>query len=186
MVNAVEKVRLKLLRATSQLNTDNVPYAVVGGNAVMAWVSTVDEDAVRTTKDVDILLRREDLPRAVASLAKIGFTYRKLAGIDMFLDGPSDRPRSAVHVVFANEKVKEHETIVNPDVSDSVFAPEGFYLLSLEKLVQIKLTAFRDKDRTHLRDMIELGMIDQSWLDKYQPDIAKNLQFLFDNPQTNN
>lgn len=187
MVRAVEQVRLKLLRVTSQLNSDNIPYAVVDGNAVMAWVSTVDDEAVRNTKDVNIMLRREDLQHAIESLGKIGFIYRKMIGIDMFLEGPSDRARTAVHVVFANERVKEHETVLNPDVSDAVCAPdEGFYVLSLEKLVQIKLTAFRDKERTHLRDFIELGMIDTSWLSKYPAELSKNLQFLFDNPQTNN
>lgn len=184
MVNAVEKVRQKLLRATSQLNADQIPYAVVGGNAVMAWVSTVDAEAVRSTKDVDILLRRDDLQHAIASLDKIGFYHRFVAGVDMFLEGEKDSPRSAIHVVFANEKVKAHETVLNPDVTESKLTPEGFYVLTLEKLVQIKLTAFRDKDRTHLRDFIDLGMIDASWLSKYPPELAKNLQHLLDNPQS--
>lgn len=184
MVNAVEKVRQKLLRATFQLNADQIPYAVVGGNAVMAWVSTVDAEAVRSTKDVDILLRRDDLSHAIASLDKIGFHHRCVAGVDMFLEGEKDSPRSAIHVVFANEKVKAHETVLNPDVTESQLTPEGFYVLTLEKLVQIKLTAFRDKDRTHLRDFIDLGMIDASWLSKYPPELAKNLQYLLDNPQS--
>jgi hypothetical protein len=34
---------------------------VAGGNAVAAWVATVDPSAVRNTQDVDILLRRADL-----------------------------------------------------------------------------------------------------------------------------
>lgn len=184
MVNAVEKVRQKLLRVTSQLNADQIPYAVVGGNAVMAWVSTVDAEAVRSTKDVDILLRRDDLQHVIASLDKIGFYHRCVAGVDMFLEGEKDSPRSAIHVVFANEKVKAHETVLNPDVTESKLTPEGFYVLTLEKLVQIKLTAFRDKDRTHLRDFIDLGMIDASWLSKYPPELAKNLQQLLDNPQS--
>ena len=44
-----------------------VPYAVAGGNAVAAWVSRVDEAAVRNTQDVDILLRRSDLSAAIAA-----------------------------------------------------------------------------------------------------------------------
>ena len=102
----------------------------------------------------------------------------------MFLDGPTDRPRSAVHILFANEKVKTHETINNPDVTDVELTDEGFLVLSLEKLVQIKLTAFRDKDRTHLRDMIELEMIDPTWCSRFPPILAERLQELFDNPQT--
>ena len=54
MERAVEKVRQRLLRAASALEQAGVPYAVVGGNAVAAWVSRVDEAAVRNTQDVDI------------------------------------------------------------------------------------------------------------------------------------
>src|SRR5437667_12862301 len=75
MIQAVEKVRERTRRAVAALENARIPYAIAGGNAVGAWVSRVDEAAVR-----------------------------------------------------------------------------------------MKLTSFRDKDRTHLRDLIEVGLIDQSWL----------------------
>src|SRR6202051_4400363 len=62
MERAVGKVRERLLRATAALNQAGVPYAVVGGNAVASWVATVDEGAIRNTRDVDLLVRRSDLP----------------------------------------------------------------------------------------------------------------------------
>src|SRR5271157_6455837 len=49
MVRAVEKVRIRLLRAATALEQAKVPYAVVGGNAVAAWVARMDETAVRNT-----------------------------------------------------------------------------------------------------------------------------------------
>lgn len=55
MIGAVEKVRSRLLRAAAALEAAGVPYAVVDGNAVAAWVSRVDESAVRNTQDVDLL-----------------------------------------------------------------------------------------------------------------------------------
>ena len=64
MSNAVENVRRRLLRAAHALEDAHVPYAVAGGNAVAAWVSRVDEAAVRNTQDVDIVLRRADLAAA--------------------------------------------------------------------------------------------------------------------------
>jgi hypothetical protein len=67
MVRAVEKVRERLLRATSALENAGVPYAVVGGNAVASWISGVDEAAVRNTQDVDLLLRRSDLDAAATA-----------------------------------------------------------------------------------------------------------------------
>src|SRR6516225_5378478 len=88
MVRAVEKVRDRLLRAARALEEAKIPYAVIGGNAVAAWVAKVDEAAVRNTQDVDILLRRDDLEPAKAAFAKAGFVFRHVKGIDMFLDGP--------------------------------------------------------------------------------------------------
>jgi hypothetical protein len=180
MERAVEKVRERLHRATNKLNVDAIPYAVIGGNAVMAWVSRVDDSAIRNTRDVDLLINRSDLPRVIKSLEEVGFIYRKAA--DMFLDGKQGKPREAVHIVFANEKVKEHEIVLNPDLTDSEQSNEGYRIISLEKLVQIKLTAFRIKDRNHLMDMIELGMIDSSWCAKYPPLLAERLQDLIDHP----
>src|ERR1700722_10145385 len=50
---AAEKVKERLRRATRALDTAAVPYAVAGGNAVAEWVSRIDEDAIRNTRDVD-------------------------------------------------------------------------------------------------------------------------------------
>jgi Uncharacterised nucleotidyltransferase len=182
MVRAVEKVRDRLLRAAKALDAAGVPYAVVGGNAVAAWVSRVDEAAVRNTQDVDILLRREDLDRAIAAMSAAGFVYRHAASIDMFLDGPDAKARDAVHIVFAGEKVRREYFLPAPDVAESEHATE-FSVLSLGALVRMKLTSFRDKDRTHLRDMLDVGLIDASWVAKLPSELAARLQELIDNPE---
>jgi hypothetical protein len=183
MVRAVEKVRERLLRATSTLDAAGVPYAVAGGNAVAAWVSRVDEAAVRNTQDVDILLRREDLPAARQALEAAGFVYRHSSGIDMFLDGPKAKARDAVHVVFAREKVRSSYTSEAPDVSEA--EPTAvFRVLSLESLVRMKLTSFRRKDQVHLMDMIEVGLIDQTWLNRFPSELSGRLQELIDNPES--
>ena len=72
VVNAVEKVRQRLLKAAAALRAADVAYAVIGGNAVALWVSRVDEAAVRNTQDVDILIRREDFDAARAALERTG------------------------------------------------------------------------------------------------------------------
>src|SRR5690606_25790896 len=73
MVRAVEKVRQRLLRSTAVLEKAGVPYAVVGGYAVAAWMARVDIAAVRNTQDVDLLVWRNDFDRAKASLEAAGF-----------------------------------------------------------------------------------------------------------------
>ncbi|HMJ65189.1 MAG TPA: hypothetical protein VK615_07540 [Candidatus Binatia bacterium] len=182
MSRAVEKVRQRLQRAAAALEAGAVPYAVAGGNAVAAWVSRVDEAAVRNTRDVDILLRRHDLSAAVSAMSQAGFVHRHAAGVEMFLDGPSASARDAVHVVFAGEKVRPDYLVAAPDVTESE-ATDTFRLLSLEALVRMKLTSFRDRDRTHLRDLISVGLLDRSWCERVSPELAARLQNLFDNPE---
>ena len=182
MIRAVEKVRERLRRAVAALEAAGVPYALVGGNAVAAWVSRVDEAAVRNTQDVDILLRRADLPAAKAAMARSGFVYRQAASLDMFLDGPDAKARDAVHLVFAGEKVRSDAISASPDVTDSE-ATESFRLVTLEALVRMKLTSFRDKDRTHLRDLIDVGLIDASWCDRLPTVLADRLRGLLATPE---
>ena len=182
MVSAVERVRLRLLKATATLERAQIPYAVAGGNAVAAWVTTVDEAAVRNTRDVDILLRRNDLEIAKSAFQSEGFVYRHDAGMDIFLDSVDAKARGAVYILFAGEKVRPEELLSNPDVADSVQA-DSYRILSLEALVLIKLTAFRDKDRTHLRDLLDVSLIDETWLERLPPSLAERLKALIDTPR---
>jgi hypothetical protein len=178
---AVEKVKDRLRRVSAALDAAGVPYAVVGGNAVQMWVAQVDEAAVRNTRDVDIVLNRSDLDTAIKALETVGFVYRHAASVSMFLDGPDAKARDAVHVVFAGEKVR-------PEYSEPVPSVEEFELikdvrtLSLESLVRMKLTSNRRKDQMHLLDMLDVGLIDESWLSRYSPELQLRLQELLDNP----
>jgi len=178
---AVEKQRERLLRATRALGEAEVPYAVIGGTAVASWVSRIDEAAVRFTQDVDILLRREDLPAATTALEDAGFHYRHSAGVHMFLDGLDGKFREAVDVIFAGEKVREEYTQAAPAIDESEQTTD-FRVLTLESLVRMKLTSFRRKDQVHLLDMIEVCLIDASWTERLPPDLASRLQTLLDNP----
>jgi hypothetical protein len=179
---AVENVKDRLKRVTSALNAANVPYAVVGGNAVQHWVAQVDESVVRNTRDVDIILNRADIPRAIAALEPHGFLFRQAAGVSMFLDGPNAKARDAVYVVFAGEKVRETYTEPVPSLDEYVLMQEA-RTLTLEALVRMKLTSNRDKDRVHIRDMISIGLIDESWLPRYSPELQTRLKELLDDPE---
>jgi hypothetical protein len=181
MVRAVEKVRERLQRATAALEAARIPYAVIGGNAVAAWVSKVDPGAARNTVDVDLMVNRSDLEAVKSGLESAGFVHYELMDVHMFLDGPQGRPRDAVHLLFAGEKVRPQYTEAAPDLNVTE-RHEAFRVLGFESLVRMKLTSFRDKDRTHLRDMLDVGLLDQSWLKRLPPQLATRLQELLDNP----
>ena len=181
MIEAVEAVRERALRATGALRDAGIPYAVAGGNAVAAWVARVDRAAVRNTQDVDILVRRSDFAAVRQALERVGFFYQKVLGVECFIDGPHGSPRDAIHLLFANEKVREEYATPSADVSESEFADE-YNVLTLEALVRMKLNSFRDKDRMHLRDLISLELIDATWLSLLPPPHAARLQQLIDDP----
>jgi hypothetical protein len=182
MIQAVEKVRERLRRAALALDGAGIPYAVAGGNAIAAWVSRVDEAAVRNTQDVDILVRRSDFPATINALTEAGFVYRHVANMNRFLDGPAASPREAVHIIFDSEKVKRDYPEPAPSV-DEVEVTETFRLLALDALVRMKLTSFRDKDRTHLRDLIEVGLVNPTWLERLSPALAGRLKGILENPE---
>jgi len=184
MVLAVERVRDRLLRAAAALEAAGIPYAVAGGNAVAAWVATVDAAAVRNTQDVDVLLRRSDLEAAAKALEGAGFVRRHVAGLDVFFDGPDAKARDAVHVVLACEKVRPEHPTAAPDVAESARPGEGrICVVALEALVRMKLTSFRRKDQVHLLDLLEIGLIDAGWTSRFEPLLAARLQELIDSPE---
>ena len=182
MNRAVEKIQERLERTATVLEAAGIPYAIIGGNAVRAWVAQVDEAAVRTTRDVDILLRRADFPRAIEVMERAGFIYRHVKSIDMFLDGPGSKARDAVHVLFSGEKVRPDDLAPTPEVEESVEI-QKHRILQLESLVRMKLTAFRRKDQMHLIDMLDLELVDETWLQRLQPELAARLKQLLDDPE---
>lgn len=183
MVLAVERVRDRLLQTSSALESASIPYAVIGENAVAAWVATIDASAVRNTPDVDVLVRRADLDIVARALESAGFIRRHVAGIDLFLDGPDAKPRDAVRIVFANEKVRPDHALASPDVSEFEKLA-GFRVISLDALVRMELTSFRNINCMHLRDMLDVGLIDATWPVRLPSDLAARLQQLIDTPES--
>ena len=182
MERAVAKVRERLLRTTAVLNKAGIPYAVVGGNAVASWVSTVDEGAVRNTRDVDLLVRREDLPAITAALEQAGFVRAEVLDVPMFLDGPDAKPSESIHLLFAGEKVRPEHPLPSPHLA-AVDDPAGFRVLPLPSLVYMKLLSHRLKDQVHVRDLIGVGLIDRSWVARVPPVLAGRLREMLDTPE---
>ena len=186
MIGAVEKVRDRLNRAVTALESAGISYGVVGGNAVASWVSRIDEAAIRNTQDVDLIIPRDQLDRAKAAMAGAGFKYRHVKGIDMFLDGEGAKARDAVHVLFAGEKVRPDDLAPAAGISETELTQTDwsvpFRVVSLEALVRMKLTSHRLKDRVHLLDLIDVGLVDATWPARFPTELGARLQVLLDNP----
>ena len=187
MEQGIENVRNRLERAAAALRESGVPYAVIGGNAVAAWVSRVDSAAVRNTRDVDILLDRGNYEHALAAMERAGFLHRRVTSLgkpgsmDVFLDGPGTKVRDAVYVIWAGEKVVPDAIEASPELGETETAG-SFELIPLEDLVRMKLISFRDKDRMHLRDLASVDLIDATWPARYSGPLAERLQAILDDP----
>jgi hypothetical protein len=181
MIRAVEKIRERCDRTARALERAGIPYAVIGGNAVANWVASVDEGAVRTTRDVDVLIRRDDLDAAKAAMDAAGFDYAFTYGVHLFVERPDGKPSEGVHLLFAGERVKPSDPVPAPDLSESARGA-AFQVLALEALVRMKLVAFRLKDQVHLQDLTRLGLIDATWPQKYPDVLAERLRQILANP----
>jgi hypothetical protein len=182
MFRAVELVQERLNRACGALAAAQVPYAVIGGNAVAAWVATIDDGAVRNTRDVDLLLAEEDLDRATEALQAAGFIRDLVMDTIVFLDGPQGKPSQGLHILLAGRKVKPEYASPTPLVRQAVEINEK-RVVELEALVEMKLNSFRRKDQTHLLDMIQIGLLDATWPSRFPPSLAQRLQALLDDPE---
>lgn len=178
---AMNQITERMIRAATALEAAGVPYAVIGGNAVANWVSRVDDALVRFTKDVDLLMRVEDLDAAEAALAPVGFHRRKTLGITAFHDGTGGKFADAIHIIFAGQKVRPQYLLPAPDV-DERERGNDYYVLTLDALVRMKLTSNRDHDRTHIRDLIAAGLIDVSWIARVPAELVERMQYCLDTP----
>ncbi|MEZ6116348.1 MAG: hypothetical protein R3C28_07225 [Pirellulaceae bacterium] len=177
----MDRVERRLKKTIAVLDETKLDYAIVGGNAVRIWIAQVDPGAVRATNDVDVLIRTEDLEEVKRAMQKHGFHYRHAAGLDMFLEEENGSVRNAVQILLANQTVRKDDFEPNPDVEPTEYG-DGVRTLPLERLVRMKLNSFRLKDRVHLLDMIEVGIVDESWILKFPEPLNQRLKSLLENP----
>ncbi len=159
-VMAVDRVERLLRTVTAALDAAGVGYAVVGGNAVAAWVARADPSATRSTKDVDLLVSRASLAKADATMASLGLRNSRREPVMHYAQPREPSKRAGVHLVWADELIRPSYTCPSPTVDESVRDPQGFRVLDLPALVRMKLTSFRDIDRVHVADLIDVGLVD--------------------------
>lgn len=181
MVSAVERVRGRLRRSTQFLAQAAIPYAVVGDNAVSAWIASVDESAVRNTQKVELLVRTCDIVRVKDALTVAGYAHRNVTGIDLFADDATVHDRHSVRIVFASEKVQSVDLYATPDVDESEQL-SNMRVLSLGPLVRMQLSMFRLNECVNLRDLIDVELVGPIWLERLPPELAARLQALLDDP----
>lgn len=155
-----------LHKITDTLTAEGIPHELIGGLAVFVHVEEADPTHSSLTRDVDLMVRREDLERIKEAAAKKGFRFRHTAGVDMLLYGEADSARNAVRLVFDDNFAPEKKRILGEEV----------LVIPVADLLRMKLSAFRDKDRVHVRSMDAARLITASIEEKLPRELRARLQ----------
>jgi hypothetical protein len=109
-----------------------------------------------------------------------GFHHRNVSGLDMFVEHPDASARDAVHVVLVG-RIERAGDNPNPDI-EPLSRSNDFQTVQLETLVFMKLNANRRKDQVHLLDLVSLGLIDQTWTERFPEPLRSRLIDLLNDP----
>jgi hypothetical protein len=162
-VNAFFETRVDQLfdlaqRVEQAFASAGLDYRVIGGLATYLYVEESAPDAGRLTRDIDIVVRREDLLRISQAVEAFGLRYRHVAGEDMLSPAAEPSARRAVHLIFTGEKVRAEYPEPVPAIGECRTLG-GVRLVPVADLVRMKLTSFRAKDEAHIKDLDEAGLI---------------------------
>ena len=143
------------------LSEAGVPYELIGGLAVLVHVEEANPELTALTRDVDLMIRREDLESIKAAAASHGFRFRHTAGVDMLLYGETDTAKNAVHLLFSGEMVRPNQATPNPSIAPEKKRIQGgeVMVIPVADLVRMKLSAYRLKDQVHVKSMDAAGLI---------------------------
>ena len=114
---------------------------------------------------------RERASRMAAALDRAGIRHAMIEGNAI--------AAWVARVDVAREKVRAEHLLPAPDVTESEAGPE-FRVAALDALVRMKLTSFRLKDKVHLLDLADVGLIDETWCDRFPPALGARLRELLE------
>jgi hypothetical protein len=167
-----------LQQISGPLENAGIPHELIGGLAVFIHVERANSEHGRTTKDVDIMIRRDDLQKTIDVAEHHGFRFRHAAGLDMLQYGDSGKAKDAIHLLFSGEKVRPNQIQDNPPMAPELVHHRGanLWIIPVGDLVQMKLTTYRLVDQVHIQDMDEAGLITPDIENKLSPELSKRLR----------
>ena len=149
------KVHSTLKRLSRDLEDEAIPYAIIGGMALNLWGYT------RETVDVDVLLTRDGLERFRNRLVGRGYVLAFPGASKTFRDAET---KVKVEVITEGEYPGDGKPkpVVFPDPATARYSRDGYWIVTLEKLIDLKLASglsapHRMKDLVDIQELI--GML---------------------------
>lgn len=149
-----------LERILNALRETGVHFEVVGGVAVNAHIYALDRSRTSVTRDIDVLIRRENVERVAKAAEPRGYRARKMMG-GYTLVRPGQALAEAVRLLFAGEKSKSTQPLPHPEIR-----PEEISLIDInipvapfDDLLQMKLSSLGPEDLVHIETLDDVGLI---------------------------
>jgi hypothetical protein len=139
---------------TQRLDEANIPYALIGGLALG------QHGFVRMTEDIDILLTPEGLAAFKEKLVGRGYVLAFAGAKKTFRDADT---RVRIEVITTGEYPGDGlpKPVSFPDPSSTAIERAGFRVITLEKLIELKLASgitasHRRRDLADVQDLIRI------------------------------
>lgn len=146
----------------------------------MAWVSSVDESAVRYAQKIEILLCGAAHKAATEVLDAAGFG--KCDDVPArVMDRIGSNSRAAVDLLLV-EDAHAKGLLQTPTDLSNVVEFESMKVLSLEPLLYMLLSSCKTNDRVDIRDLIDVGLIDESWVSRFPSELGSRLRHIIKTP----
>jgi len=140
----------------------HVPYVVIGGHAVNAWIEP------RFTADVDVTVRADaaDFEQLKQVFVPAGYTVAREHGVDLPSGPDFVRFVSADGVVIVELQAAKTE-FQREVVRRGTPTEEGLRVATVEDLIVLKLIANRAKDRIDLGGLLRLPAVDWNYVERW-------------------
>jgi hypothetical protein len=150
------KVHTTLKRLSQNLDDEGIPYVVIRGMALNLWGYS------RETVDVDLLLTREGLENFRNRLLGRGYVLAFPGASKTFRDAET---KVKIEIITQGEYPGDGKPkpVVFPDPATVSYNRDGYSILTLEKLIELKLASglsapHRMKDLVDVQELI--GVLD--------------------------
>jgi hypothetical protein len=171
-----DEVFESLRRITSRLDEIGVPYAVVGGMALVA------HGYDRTTNDVDILVESKGLEQIHARLDGLGYV-RPFAGSKNLSDAiTGTRIEFLISGQFPGDG--KPKPVAFPDPREAI-SIDGIKFIPLQKLIELKLAsgisaAHRAKDIGDVQELIHVLKLPRDFAEQLNPYVREKFLELWE------
>jgi hypothetical protein len=159
------------------LREAGVHFEVIGGVAVNAYIIPDHGERSFVTRDIDLLLDRPELSKAVQAGETVGYVGKSVMG-GWALVRPGQNVAEAIHLSFVGEKFRSAQLFPHPELrpQDRYFYQVSIPVVPVNDLLHMKLSSFRIEDITHLGILDDVRLITPNLEKRLQPVLQERLK----------